>query len=119
MWLQQFIKNMFYFGNFYRAFKNSNNYVATMLMSVIYMSFELWLRWCIHKQFGDFYWVKAYLQLVNLLQVSATALLYLLFNWYSGAELPVDEQSYKNLGLKKKKKEVIDHKALWDLDKTS
>ena len=50
-----------YFGNFYRAFKKSNNYVAIMLISIILMPFELWSRWGIHEQFGVFYLVKAFL----------------------------------------------------------
>ena len=32
-----------YFDKFYRAFKKSNNYVATMLISVILIPFELWI----------------------------------------------------------------------------
>ena len=50
-----------YFGYFYRAFKKSNNYVATMLIPVILMPFKLWSCWGIHKQFGIFYRVKAFL----------------------------------------------------------
>ena len=51
-----------YFGNFHRAFKKSNNCVATMLISVISMPYELWTCWDIYEQFrGVFYWVKALL----------------------------------------------------------
>ena len=47
-----------YFGNFYRAFTKSNNYVAAMLTSVTLMPFELWSCWGIHEQSEVFYWVK-------------------------------------------------------------
>ena len=50
-----------YFCNFYRTFTKANNYVATVLISVILMPFELWSYWGIHQQFGVFYWVKTLL----------------------------------------------------------
>ena len=54
-----------YFCNFYKDFTKSNNYAATMLISVILMPFKLWSCWGIHEQLGAFYWVKALLHSSN------------------------------------------------------
>ena len=70
------------FGNFYRAFKKSNNYVTTMLISAILMLFELWSHRDIYEQFGSLLLgisIFVLKQLVNLLQIGAIALWYLLF----------------------------------------
>ena len=100
MWWQQFAKNIFfccltrklphltrklYLGNFYRAFKKSNSYVAPMFISVILNAFwtlipmrHSWTVWSILLGKSIF----VFKQLVNLLQIATIALSYLLFFWW-------------------------------------
>ena len=83
----------FYFGNFYRTFKKSNNYVAAMLIPVILMPFELWLWWSIQEQFGVFYRVKAFLRSSSWWTYYRSAQLLFRTSFFvddSGTELPAD-----------------------------
>ena len=75
------------------------------------MLFELWSCWGIHEQFGVFYRVKAFLQSSSWWTYYTSAQLLFrtsLFIDDSGAELSADKQSYKNLGLKINRIEIID-----------
>ena len=101
----------FYFGNFYRAFIRLNNYVATILLPVILMSFKLWSCWGIHKQFGVFYRVKAFLHSSSWQIYYKSALLLFRTSFFigdSGTELPADKQSNKDLRLKINRIKIID-----------
>ena len=83
-----------YFGNFYRAFKKSNNYLAAMIIPVISLPLTLILlrhSWAA-QSFLLGKSIFAFKRLVNLLQVSALAfpcLLFYLWFWWTSSWLTI------------------------------
>ena len=111
-----------YFRNFYRAFTKSNNYVATMLISVILMTFKLWSCWGIHEQFGVFCWcVKAILHssswkttVRHYFSFAPPILLITLVQNFQWINNHIKTCVWKSIEMK-----LLALKVLWDLDKTS